>query len=356
MKVLYFSTVNWKWIKQRPHFICEYLSKNNYYVTYFSMTPLFKQKIVNNRVNKYLNINDKYVLPYSSKLKPIRGLNSVYVKKILNKDYDIIILTHPEQYRYLPNRLLKSNVKVIYECMDNIPYFYNKKIQIGIRYNEKNLCEKVDKIITSSYYLKDRIMSEYDISERKISVIKNALDKSILEVRDKKLKLMHPNLMYIGTVDDWFDTEILNEFATNHSQYTIYILGPNNRNIVNKLNSKNIIFLGTIEHELISSYLKNGDIMLIPFKVNELIRGVDPVKIYEYLTFNKPVITSYWKELDTYKKNDLVKFYTTYSDFEVSVEEAINKVNLESDFDSDFINLNSWSKRIEKYIQVLKSI
>lgn len=357
MKILYFSTVNWKWIKQRPHFICEYLSKKEIEVTYFSITPLLKQKIVCKKLNKYLYIKDKFVLPYGSKIKIIKKINIIYVKYFLNKEYDVVILTHPEQYDYLPKKL-KNNSKIIYECMDNIPYFYQGSRIIKVEKQEKELCKNVRHIITSSDYLKDKIKNKYRISNKKIEIVKNALEESFKNECEEVINLKSPNLIYIGTIGEWLDINILNEYATNNPNYTIYLIGPMDNKIMRKIakKNKNIVILGTIKHEDVKKYIKSGEIMLIPFKVNELIKGVDPVKIYEYLALNKPVVTSYWQELEQYKNNNLVYFYKNYEEFSSAIDRIAIEHNSIYKTNINFINENNWRKRVENYVNIIKKL
>lgn len=357
MRILYFSTVNWKWIKQRPHFICEYLSKRELDITYFSITPFLKQKIFCGKLNKYLYIKDRFVLPYSSKINMIKKINMLYIKQILNEKYDVVVLTHPEQWDYLP-RNLKVTSKIIYECMDNIPYFYEEDRRTLLKKQEERLCEIASKIITSSYFLKNKIIDEYSISQRKIEVIKNALDKSLKNECREQVRLRSPNLIYIGTISEWIDVDILSKYAQDNPDYTIYLIGPAGTKIKNRIckTNSNIIFLGSIKHEEVKEYIKSGEVMLIPFKINELIKGVDPVKLYEYLALNKPVITSYWMELDSYKNNELVYFYDTYDEFVLAIDKIKNDVINKRGINIDFIEENTWENRVECYIKILEKL
>lgn len=357
MRVLYFSTVNWKWIKQRPHFEACYLAQSKIKVDYLSLTPLFKQKKSKcKNINENLKVNDKYVLPLASKLKIIECINKIYITRILNNQYDIIVLTHPKQYYYLNERIRKSS-KIIYECMDNMPYFYDDKIREHIIKNEKILCNMCNHVIVSSNYLKEKMIGLYHLNSSKITVIKNAVDYSIINQELRPIKLEHPNLMYIGTISEWLDIDILNGYACKYPEHKIYLIGP----IVDKMKyklsklSSNIIFLGTIPHETIKSYILEGDVMLIPFKDNELIKAVDPVKMYEYLALNKPVVSAYWKELRSYKKNELVSFYSDLDEFEVQVNRLLGMTRQEK-INLDFIYNNSWQVRIEEYIKILQNI
>jgi len=356
LKILYFSTVNWKWIKQRPQFIAEGLSENRFEVDFFSITPFGKQKVKKIEINDKLKINDRYVIPLASKAKVIKAINKMLVKFSLRKEYDIVVLTHPEHLMYLPC-FLKNNTKIIYECMDNIPLFYSKTKRKYIEDLERKLSDDSQIIIVSSNYLKMKIQNKYGIKSEKIKIIRNAVDKKISNQEIVHINLRKPNLMYIGTISEWLDVDTLICFANKNLEFTIYLVGPFENSIKLKLKKiSNIIFVGKINHDEVASYIASGDIMIIPFIVNELIEGVDPVKLYEYLAFNKPVVTSYWNELESFRKNNLVKFYSTYEEFEECIKFA--ELNLKPDDISDveFIQENCWDERIIQYVEAMKGI
>lgn len=361
MNILYFSLVNWNWIKQRPHFTAYYLAKNNFQVDYFSMTPLLKQKI-KVRNNEYLNdknlyLKDIFVLPFSSKNKLIKKINKMYVKTFFRKTYDYIILTHPSQYYYLPDHF-KKNTKIIYDCMDNIPEFYTGKYKDFLVKEEKKLCETSWKITTSSDFLKEKIVEKYGINNKKVTTIRNATNLRGTQIsKIEQLPLKHPNLMYIGTIDEWLDFESLKHIATVNKDITIYLLGPINKiinNIFEKLPS-NIVYLKKVEHEEIPKYICSADIMLIPFKVNELIEAVDPVKMYEYLFYGKTVICSYWKELDYFSNYKDLYFYKDSYDFKEVLDEVLytnsyldNHISLKEDY--------HWESRIKDFLILLSTM
>ncbi len=356
MKLLYFSTVNWNWIKQRPHFISSYLSKSDIEVDFFSLTPFLKQKISGvNLDNKNLNIKDKYVIPFSNKLKIIEKINSNYIKKLLNNNnYDIVILTHPFQINYITKKI-KDNAMIIYECMDNMPYFYDNKLREKVIMKEKELCILVDSIIVTSSYLKTRLVRDYKIRKDKVTIIRNAVDISFLDdVEFKQLNLKHPNIMYIGTISDWFDYNTINEFAIGNPNITIYLIGPIEKRSLDKIKKlDNIKLIGAIEHNLVKSYILNADVMIIPFIVNDVIKGVDPVKMYEYLALNKQIVSAYWEELSAFNNDQLLYFYENYKEFEEKINLALCNKKSNDLIDTEFISMNNWNDRAKEYVSLI---
>lgn len=358
MKLLYFSNVNWNWIKQRPHFIPLYLSKQGVDVTFISLTPFGKQKKSRiNKVNDNLVIKDKYVIPFASKFKLINKLNKLlFIDKEIENTYDFIVITHPNQYYFIEKKYKKNKILLIYECMDNIPYFYSGSQRKAIVEQERKISSVADKIIVSSNYLKNKFINEYNTLNSKITVIKNGVDPEFSSLVPDKIDLQYPNLVYIGTISNWIDFNTLDYFAKTNPEYTIYMVGPIDESIKDKINSlpPNITFVGKVEHHKVIDYINSGDIMIIPFVVNDLIQGVDPVKLYEYLAFNKNIISSYWEELNCYRKNPHINFYNSQEEFCEIVRKKLKYID--SILDKKFISQNSWLKRTEEYIDVLNNI
>ncbi|MCE5169379.1 hypothetical protein LQV63_08645 [Paenibacillus profundus] len=351
MRILYFSTVNWKWIKQRPHFIAEYLSLQNVEVDYLSLTP-FGKGIVHKVKKGNLNIIDSYVVPFSLKLKVIEIINIRYIKKVLkHREYDVIVLTAPLQHRYI-SKSMKENAVLIYECMDNMPFFYIDKLRDRMIKEESITLNQVDAVITSSHQLLLELKRRNPDCCLPATNIPNAVDEATFNKLPQKKVLSEPNLVYIGTISHWLDWETIIFFSEQHPEYSIYLIGPCEYK-PDQL-SDNIILLGAIPHQEVLDYIYSGNIMLLPFQVNELIKAVDPVKLYEYISLNKPVVSSYWKEIDKFKHNRL-KFYSQYQEFERAIIQ-LSQSNEHTEVNRTFIYDNSWVKRSSEYLEFLKNI
>ena len=142
--------------------------------------------------------------------------------------------------------------------------------------------------------------------------------------------------------------ETVTNFCKNHPQTTVYIVGKGDT-IVNTV-PPNMIFTGKVPHSQVKEYIKAADILLMPFVKTELIEYVDPVKMYEYLSFNKHIISTYWDELKQYKTNPLVHFYNDYDHFRKLAE--IIPQNSEI-IDEQFVKENSWETRMEIYNKII---
>lgn len=360
--VLYFSVVTWKWIKQRPHFIPLEISKYKKYKVdyrYQALRDKFAneapENVVKNKLNKQkdFRIAPFKIFPGIEKYTTIDKIANIIRTSLWN--YDTIILTQPNQIQFFILRLHKlRRTKIIYECMDNYETWEIDKL--NYRSREGGLIYFSNNIIVSAKGLKDRLMDLYKVSEDKITIIRNAYDKELFKKDiQKEIKLLHKNITYIGTVDDWFDFNSVCSFAEKNKEYYIYIIGPvsyllNEKKKEIEEKYKNIIFVGAVEHDLVPSYINESDVLIMPFILNDLIRCVDPVKVYEYLYLKKPVVSTYWEELSQFK--NMMYFYDyNKNNFEEIITEALKKGFKKSKDYNKIIIESNWENRVKQYIE-----
>ena len=91
----------------------------------------------------------------------------------------------------------------------------------------------------------------------------------------------------------------------------------------------------------------------MPFKLNEIVEAVDPVKIYEYINFNKNIIMREYLEVERLKNyvyfyNDDIEFLNAIDEIEKNRIIKYNKCQR-----IEFLRENTWSKRAEKIIEVI---
>lgn len=361
-RILYFSFINWNWIMQRPHLIPYHLALKGYDVTFLfleSFTSLLSKKenikpVDNFAYSRSIKIKKIRMLPFARKYWLIKFLNRIwFFLKLRVVNYDIIIYTHPNQLMYLiPSE--KRKYSVIYECMDNYSaWIKNEKELTKFIIHERGLINSADSVVVSSNELKIKIQQKYH--PYAIEIINNACDhENLLSVNSTGVQLKHPNLMYIGTLSDWLDINTLEKFASENQEYTIYLIGPRDVNFNNRKYSdlNNIIFTGAVEFKNVPAYIKSGDIMLLPFIINDITKYVDPVKVYEYLFFNKSIISSYWRELD--KFSPYIEFYNNYETFCDSVFKLINSGNPPDN--NNKLRVANWADRANQYSNLIDNL
>lgn len=359
MKVLYFSTVPWSWIKQRPQFIAEELSFfKEVEVEYFSIDPrlLLQRKIRKiQRVNPKCTAVDFAVLPFALRFRFIERLNSFFISKYLKKKgAHTIIVTDPRQYLFLK----RLNVNFIYDCMDDIPAFYSGKFKEKKIQEEREAISNFQKIVVSSHTLKEHLLKRNEgLNPEKIVVIKNALSSQFLKASSlsSNISLKEPYVLYAGTIDKWFDEDVVVKIAKLLPSFTIYLAGPI-RCQHSKLEAcKNVKFLGAVPHNQIRGMCNKASLLLLPFIVNELIEAVDPVKLYEYTASGNPILSAFWKELTPFCEFEQVHFYKTHREVSLSFLHECIKAK-KNTIPVSFIHDNCWAQRAKVFYSIIKSI
>jgi glycosyltransferase involved in cell wall biosynthesis len=354
MNILYVSPVSWRWLKQRPHFLAEEFAGHGHGVDFlFWANPLSFKKHAQ-PVKQNLTLIEKYVFPFSAKSGLVEKINIACIQKILaHKQYTCIVLTHPRQLPYIPERLL-DGARLYYDCMDNLPFFYSDAARTKLIALEAVLCGKTTMNIVSSGYLKNALRTRHALPREKIAVIRNAVPASITQYAVKDVHFTTPSALYLGTIGSWIDWPLLDSFARKHPEFSIYMLGSANCAIPLAL-PDNVIFLSPRPHEDMVSYIYAADVLLIPFTPSELTRGVDPVKMYEYLACNKPVVSAFWDELEPFGRQKNVFFYQSGDDFERCMLAAVECEKSPERYDYSFIARNNWGKRAEMFINLMES-
>ena len=101
-------------------------------------------------------------------------------------------------------------------------------------------------------------------------------------------------------------------------------------------------------------YVKYFDVTLIPFKINELIKSVNPIKFYEYLAAGKPVISTPLPEIIRYKKKGIIEIVDDTDSF----VETVKMILLNWDDGKRNVCLkiaqeNTWQERVNQACRII---
>jgi len=185
--------------------------------------------------------------------------------------------------------------KMVVRLIDNYAGFKKNSLCPSI----DDLIRKADAVFSCSNYVK----SIYRKTRDDIIVIPNGVDyerfaqKNQIEPMCLK-NISRPRIIYVGAIKEWFDINLLCEIAKIKPKYSFIVVGPNNEKIFKETKQQqNIHLLGEMFYEQIPDILAYSDVGIVPFKDCDLIRGVSPIKVYEYLAAELPVVSIRWEEL-----------------------------------------------------------
>ena len=190
--------------------------------------------------------------------------------------------------------------RIIYDCMDEWNGFPG--MGRAIPKAEQRLVGECDLLVVTGQRLYDKWIG----LDRPMVLARNAADYDFYLERCQSNSLLagvgHPIVGYYGAIADWFDLELMIYVARNRPGYTFVLLGGVFELDISELERlPNVRLLGQQPYETMPQYLYHFDACLIPFKSNHTTAATDPVKVYEYLSGGKPVVSVALPELEPFR-------------------------------------------------------
>lgn len=208
---------------------------------------------------------------------------------------------------------------VVYDCMDEWEYFPG--ISADIVKAEDALVHDCDLLVVTA----QRLVEKWRDRGREPLLVRNGVDAEFYRRECVPNELLsdapHPIVGYFGAIADWFDVELLADVAAARPQFTFVLLGGVFDVDVTPLALPNVRLLGQQPYALMPRYLYHFDACVIPFKLNPITQATDPVKLYEYLSGGKPVVSTALKEVAIHREH--VALADNAEEFVRALDEAV---------------------------------
>jgi teichuronic acid biosynthesis glycosyltransferase TuaH len=358
MKILYIMHVDWRWIKQRPQFLAEELSSHYSLRVLDRRSPLQKGRILGHGACSPVPL---LPLPWSWPIIRIatNWLQRRYVTIVLRRFRpDIIWLTHPSLLAFLPR--WTTNVPVVYDCMDDVFGFKASSSRRSLLAKMENqLVARSASIFCSSENLKEVLLARYGKEgDRKTRVVRNGISALIL--RSSAPVALPPRngsctrVAYTGTIAEWMDFRLLLQSLKRHNDLEFHLIGPTGARDLPT--HERLILHGVVSHDELLSAVEQFDAFVMPFLVTPLIESVDPVKLYEYISYARPTISVYYREIR--RLEPYLHFYRNEEEFNSLIGRLVRgDLPLPGDDHSRqrFLENNTWSSRCHEIRERLES-
>jgi GT2 family glycosyltransferase/glycosyltransferase involved in cell wall biosynthesis len=209
---------------------------------------------------------------------------------------------------------------VVYDCMDEWENF--PRVEPALLKMERELVRRCDLLVVTA----QRLYDKWQTFRRPTVLARNAADYEFFAERCLPNALLenveHPIVGYYGAIADWFDFELMAELARQRPHYNFILLGGTFDVDLSRLRRlPNVQLLGQQPYETMPQYLHHFDACIIPFKINPITEATDPVKLYEYLSAGKPVVSVRLPELAPYR--DYVYLADGAADFAAKLDQAL---------------------------------
>lgn len=273
----------------------------------------------------------------------------------LKKGWLIVSSTNSNISIYEIKKLKKGGFNIIYDYIDEI----HTDISGGInnRLEERHRLingDMVDLVLTVSTKLYDEMIEGFP--KEKVILHPNGVEyghfhikKNLVECPEDMKRVVgegEPIIGYYGSLARWIDYGLINFIAKSRPDWNIVIIGYDyDRSMISLNKMENIICLGTKDYRELPGYGIWFDAAIIPFREGDVAKSTSPLKLYEYLAMNKPVVVT--KDLLECYRHKGVFVANDHNDFITKLEEALRLKD-----DPEYIKLldeearqNTWKER-----------
>lgn len=139
----------------------------------------------------------------------------------------------------------------------------------SIQILEQRICDFADRVLVTSQPLQATFKERYNVEA---SVLRNGVDADHFATQQPRPKaydsISKPIILYVGSLDDRFDLELLKNVAQKSPNLQYVIVGPGSKERIPK-SIPNIMGLGPKPYEQIPAYMQHADIGILPLKLTE---------------------------------------------------------------------------------------
>lgn len=358
--MMYVCPVDWRWIKQRPHFLAEE------FLRFYDLHAIYPFKNNRHGLQKKqptpVPLTPYFNLPTLSRRLPLIGrlnvpLSAFQMRRMMHRiQPDILWLSMPFQEDYFPEDLPCT---VVYDCMDNhAAYAWDEKHAAELIEQEARLVRRADVIFASSENLRSTMHERYGVPWEKMILLRNGYnsDWSDPAPRAPQAKpLSSLQIGFIGTVGRWFDFDRLLSSLRRFPNLTYHLFGPLEDG-THIPEHERLIYRGVIEHAQLPQYGAQMDALIMPFVINDVVRNIDPIKLYEYIRMDKPILCVRYPEVERF--DPFVSFYSSDEELAQQImrlsECPVPKYTQEQA--AQFLQENHWRRRAEAAFAVMEGL
>lgn len=196
----------------------------------------------------------------------------------------VVLVEHPAWHRVAD---AIAGATIVYDCLDLATGF--KDAARSVAAAEAALLARADLVVAASQPLADRLASR-----RSSIVIRNAADVDFFAqgLNDRPAG-MPPVIGYFGALADWFAIDWIATAAEARPDWEFRLIGRTDTcDTARAARLANVRLLGERPYRELPLLLREFDVAIIPFKLTELTRCTNPVKLYEYMAAGKAVVAA----------------------------------------------------------------
>jgi len=248
---------------------------------------------------------------------------------------------------------------LLYEVVDDVRIFsfpgLTAEDLVGA---EREIVRRASWVVATARRLCERVTSEYGVP---CHYVPNAVEaehfRRALEPGEPPEDLVDipaPRVGYVGAVGHWLDADLIVEVARQRPAVSFVFVGPlADEKVADRLRQcANVHLLGSREYAELPRYLGHFEVCTIPFAVNEMTHAVSPLKFFEYVAADRPVVAAPLAELSGY--GEIVRFADEAGSFAREIDASLGEPRAaRSEARRRVAEANSWEARCQQILDIV---
>ena len=251
--------------------------------------------------------------------------------------------------------------RIYYDCIDDFSVFVGRNSFERYAAAERRLLKQSAAAFVTARELERRLLSQSP--EMRIVRVPNAADAEwfAVQAQDKAADaeltgISSPRAGYVGYLGPWLDYRLLATAMVAAPDVQFVFIGPVNDKAGFDLlrRQQNFHWLGVKPYNDVPAFVNALDCCLIPFRPGNIARTTNPVKIFEYFSLGKPVVTTPVLELEQYRDRQLVFWAADPDSFVRGIRSALREQgNALAEERKAVARENTWSARADLMLAIM---
>lgn len=304
------------YMKRRPTHYAELLARNNRVIN-VSSAPL----------SHYFRYRDHrpweekiFFRLHGTRFALIRKINDLLYKRhferVIAKLDQKPLLWHFTSLNYHLVKSVPARVRVLEICDDTPEYFAVDPEKYNyVKKSEEDMTLLADVVFTIS----DNLKQKRSYLRNDVQVVRNGVRYEDFchvpglarEPGDLLYHLAPPLAGYCGAISKWLDYGLIRDLAIAAPEVNFVFAGRIAPEVAQKVESlsdlPNLHFVGERPYSELPHLIKYFDVCLIPFVIDELIKSVNPIKLYEYLAAGRKTLSTPLPEVVASRKEGIIE-------------------------------------------------
>ncbi len=246
--------------------------------------------------------------------------------------------------------------RVVYYCVDDFAAFsgFNQEL---LEQLERRTMAASDVVITTA----PRLYEPRRLQHSSVHLVPHgvdfehfaaAADLSADSVPDDLKAIRGPIFGFMGLISDYVDLNLIAQAARRRPEWSFVFLGDVRCGTDVVADLPNVHLLGGRPYEQLPAYCRGFDVGLIPFRMNRLVRAVNPIKLREYLAVGLPVVSAPLQTVLDYAPAVLTA--ETVSEFIPACEQALRlAASTDARSRQELVRAESWQARVERLSEIV---